>query len=713
MNLSRNLIQGAAGGFFGAAWLGVIEAGYLFSTQGAPDLIAPAYAFVLYSLIGLPLGLGGGVVLSVLEKMRLVKVRDEAFALSWGTMAGVSPMLLFICYYLANKVVYAEQGVPKTGLAAIVVLVGVYAVAELTVGLSTVRGPLKFLTRGPGLLGGYLVSLVALIGLSFTPVGDDPRANFASGRGVPAELSEAPNVLVLTIDTLRADYLGAYGHEAKRSPTLDAIAADGVLFEQAFAHASWTRSSFASLWSSRLPSSHNADTKAARLPDELELLSEVLHDAGVTTGNLANNINVTSTFNFDQGYDTFIYEVPDYPFGATESVFSLTFYKVVHKLNERLGGAKAVGTFYQPAEVVLGDAKAFIQANQDARWMLGVHLMEPHDPYFEHPYIDGSGKAEFNGVGYARAEHEHPDPAKADYLKQVYLDEIDHMDRKLETFVDWLKSEGLYDDLMIVITADHGEEFNEHGGFWHGTTLYEEQIHIPLIIKLPGNEFAGTREAWQARSIDVAPTITAALGVSPSEQWVGTDLMTTTRTRLETEAQNAAALEETKAALVELEEANADVEDAEAWNDEALALRDSYEAKIEELTVKTTPCTRYEALNDRVHVAEEDFEGNILSAIRVGGFKYMTAQDGNPRGLPTQMLFDMVEDRAELKNLMGKDRTICGRELSSLPTSLQSDLEAVISGAEATGVETEDVEIDEAEKLRLCELGYLSGPDCE
>ncbi|MCA9572512.1 MAG: sulfatase, partial [Myxococcales bacterium] len=407
----------------------------------------------------------------------------------------------------------------------IVVVLGLFAAFELLMGARLAAGPLKLLARPVGALGAWGVLVVSTGALALLPVGDDPRGTMAHHKPVPAELADAPDVLILTVDTLRADHLGTYGGPEGVSPVLDGIAADGIVFEHASAHASWTRSSFASLWTSRIPSGHKADRKASRLPEELVLLSEVLQARGVTTANLANNINVTQTFGFDQGYDTFVYEAPAYHFGATESVFSLTFYKVVHKLREKLGGHKAIESFYQPADVVLADARAFIEANAESRWMLGVHLMEPHDPYFEHPYLDGSGTAITNGVGFARAEVERPSLDQAEYLKRVYTDEIRHMDRLLAPFVDWLKSTGRYDRTLIVITADHGEEFGEHGGFWHGTTLYEEQTHVPLIVKLPAGDLAGRRVPWQARLIDVAPTLTAALGVPPDPTWAGRDLL--------------------------------------------------------------------------------------------------------------------------------------------------------------------------------------------
>ena len=108
-------------------------------------------------------------------------------------------------------------------------------------------------------------------------------------------------------------------------------------------------------------------------------------------------------------------------------MFGLTFYKVVAKVLERLAPShRTVHNYYQPADVVLSDAKAFISNNAESRWVLYAHLMEPHDPYFEHPIIDGSGSDDYNGVAYGRAEHEHPDPADTEYLKRVYKQEIEH-----------------------------------------------------------------------------------------------------------------------------------------------------------------------------------------------------------------------------------------------------------------------------------------------
>ena len=116
------------------------------------------------------------------------------------------------------------------------------------------------------------------------------------------------------------------------------------------------------------------------------------------------------------------------------------------------------------------EVDGFLERNQKGPWFLFVGYMDPHDPYYEHPY---------NGVGYSRAAHVKPEPSEADRLRKLYDGEITYWDENFGNLLASLKQKKLYDDLTIVITADHGEEFMEHGGFWHGTTLYDEQLHVP------------------------------------------------------------------------------------------------------------------------------------------------------------------------------------------------------------------------------------------
>jgi arylsulfatase A-like enzyme len=266
-----------------------------------------------------------------------------------------------------------------------------------------------------------------------------------------------------------------------------------------------------------IPSSHSTDVKVAILPDDIETLAEVMSGSGHVTGGLPNNINVTRSFNFQQGFDWFSYMSPSYILGATESASQLSMYNVLRKIRDRLAGDdKRVEDYYQPADYVLGHAKSFIEANHGKPWFSFVHLMEPHDPYFEHPY---------NGVTYGRAEHEVPQADKVDYLKEVYAKEITWMDAELGSFFAWMKESGIYDNTVIILTSDHGEEFLEHGGWWHGTTLYDEQIHLPLIFKTQRDGPVGVRVPWQVRQVDIPATVANLAGASLPDSWSGAPLL--------------------------------------------------------------------------------------------------------------------------------------------------------------------------------------------
>jgi arylsulfatase A-like enzyme len=135
-------------------------------------------------------------------------------------------------------------------------------------------------------------------------------------------------------------------------------------------------------------------------------------------------------------------------------------------------------------------------------------------PDNEHPY---------NGVGYSRAAHIKPDPSEAERLRKLYDGEISFWDEHFGKLVTELKRRGLYDALTIVITADHGEEFMEHGGFWHGTSLYDEQLHVPLFIKLPHGERAGSTVSHWVESVDVMPTLLSLQKLTIPEHVQGID----------------------------------------------------------------------------------------------------------------------------------------------------------------------------------------------
>jgi arylsulfatase A-like enzyme len=282
-----------------------------------------------------------------------------------------------------------------------------------------------------------------------------------------------------------------------------------------------------------------------------------------------------------------------------------------------------------------------------------LHLMEPHDPYFEHPY---------NGVAYGRAEHEVPESDKVEYLKDTYAAEIAFMDEQLAPFIAQLKANGQYDNTLIVLSADHGEEFLEHGGWWHGTTLYEEQIHVPLIVKMPQQAQAGTRAPWVVRHIDIAPTITDVAQANTPESWQG-------RSVVDQDFETFTA----PAPAPELdEEGNA-----------VVVRRDFVDPRS----------------YDRTVLAEEDFEGNQITAVIQGGWKLIESNQGNPRGLAPQELYDLRLDAGEQANLAASE--------SGQLTALQTVAKIELAAARGEAVAAEETVMDAATEERLRALGYM------
>jgi arylsulfatase A-like enzyme len=486
------------------ALVGAVEAITAWTNaHGAGEVPALAWAVVFYGAFGAAAGLGAGVLAA------LIGMDGFGFAL-----AGVGATLAFIVgRFRIVRDVFLEQLPP--GPVTLAVQLGAL-LALMVVGFllwRALRGAdarRRILTR-PG-YAALAVVLVAVAWTAFARMGarvetppEVPRAAAPAG---------APNLVILMIDTLRADRLRAYGYAAAKTPHIDALAAAGTRYAHAFAQASWTRPSVATILTGQYPSSHGAVHKADILPDRVETLAELLQRAGYHTTAFANNANVTPAFNFQQGFDEFHYLAPSLFFWADEPAAQLAFYGGLRLLRERFFARRVdVHNYYQPAEVVTREVKSWLDQRASATrpFFAFIHYMDPHDPYFVHPY---------NGEGYARVANPNPPGDVAEKYSRLYDGEIAYLDQHLGALFDDLKRRGLWERTLIALTADHGEEFQEHGGWWHGTTLYDEQIHVPLIVK-PAGRGAGRVVEEFATSLDIAPTLLAAAGAPASPTMQG------------------------------------------------------------------------------------------------------------------------------------------------------------------------------------------------
>jgi arylsulfatase A-like enzyme len=615
----RALGAGLAGGLLAGALVGGIEAvASWFGAHGVGDLPPIAWGMIVYGLVGAAGGIGAGIVAMIL--------RTDGFGLA---LAGIGTGLGFVvARFRIIRDVFMEQLPPGAltqgvQLAALLATIVVAFLVWRALRGADARG--SFVTRPVG--AALVVLVLAGISAAASRMVTPPEPPQTKPQGTAP--AGAPNVILLMIDTLRADHLSAYGYQANKTPHIDALAADSLRCSHAFSQASWTRPSVATIMSGLYPSSHGAIHKSDVLPDRVETVAEVLSKTGYYTVGFPNNINVTAAFGFNQGFAEFHYLAPDLFFYANEPAAQLTLYNGLRLVRERFFARKIdVHNYYQPGEVVTAKGLEWLDtpaAKQGGPFFMYLHYMDPHDPYFVHPY---------NGEGYARVANPNPPADVAGKYRSLYDGEITYLDAEIGKLTDDLKKRGLYDKTVIVLTADHGEEFHEHGGWWHGTTLYDEQIHVPLVIK-PAMAGGGRVIDDLCMSIDIAPTLIRAAGAAPPVVMQG----------------------------------------------HVLPLDGG------------APFGRDHAF------AEEDLEGNVLQAIRTQTSKYITANKGNPRGLPEKDLFDLSTDPGETKNLAGSDV----KKLQEMEAALGK---AYLAAKEHAGAGA-TTEMDSATKERLRQLGYI------
>lgn len=461
-----------------------------------------------YAVIGGLMGLGVAVVVQILSRGRAA----SSTVVMLAALAAVSLPVFAVSRYHVVQRIFRENLVmgSPTGIATHVGLL----VVALLVG-AAVAYAVSRLARSAGVVG-TLGALALLLGGSWL-VGKATAAPAEQQVTRRARGANKPNLILVVVDTLRADAIEPFGPPEGTTPAFASLARDGVAFSRTYAQATWTRPSIASILTSQYPTAHGAVQKMDFLPDRAVTLAEVLKSEGYWTAGFANNINVAPVFNFQQGFDEYVYLEPSFYFGATESGTKLAIYKGLRVFRERaFGSTMYFPNYYQDAEVVNRHVTDWLGQKPPEPFFLFVHYMEPHDPYFEIPY---------NGRGVARVLTPNPPADKADDLHKLYRDKVRFLDQHFDTLLTKLRSDGLYDRSVIAVTADHGEEFQEHGGWWHGTTLYDEALHIPFILKPAQGGVRGQVRSDSVQSVDIAPAMVAAAGLKMPPTFAGNDVL--------------------------------------------------------------------------------------------------------------------------------------------------------------------------------------------
>jgi len=300
-----------------------------------------------------------------------------------------------------------------------------------------------------------------------------------------------PDVIVYLVDTLRADHLGCYGYPRETSPEIDAFAAESVLFENAVAQSGWTRPSVTSLLTGLDPHSHGVQRRLDGLPESFDTLPEILRRDGYQTAAFVSSAVITSRFGFAQGFDTF-----------------------EQRTKETIEPERPTSEWVD--EAALGWLE---RRDPDRPFFLFLHTLDPHMPYrppepFRRRLAPGADlrSGELEQVVAVR-DGQRPTTARdRQDIPALYDAEIAGNDAAFGRLVRELRARGLYEPLLLVFVSDHGEELFDHGGWEHGATLYQELIHVPLLLKLPRGAGAGRRIGERVRQIDVLPTVLEVLG---------------------------------------------------------------------------------------------------------------------------------------------------------------------------------------------------------
>ena len=286
--------------------------------------------------------------------------------------------------------------------------------------------------------------------------------------GLTQAPAQPPNLVIITLDTLRADHLECYGYKAIKTPRINELAADGILVENAFSPVPLTLPSHASIFTGTYPVFHGVrDFTGFTLSKERTTLATMLKSAGYRTGAVVASAVLEARWGINQGFDFYYDNFPAVPRQNWQAVA------------ERRG------------DEVVRESLSWLETKPRGPFFLWVHLFDPHDPYTP------------------------PAPYDRQYAGRPYDGEIAYTDENVGRVVDALKRMGLYDNCMIVLLGDHGEGLGEHGESTHGFFIYDSTLRVPMIFKLPGAAAPrGKRFAGPLRTIDVVPTVLQVLGLS-------------------------------------------------------------------------------------------------------------------------------------------------------------------------------------------------------
>ncbi len=466
---------------------------------------------VAHAVLGILLGFVAGNIHHLLWKQSARETRGykaRVFQMAWN----LYPLLFLL---------FLEHG-PTTGKGVLIppLIPMVVAIEALIAGIiaamvfwllyrTAAKSPAENenKTKRPGMAGRLAlllcVGMVLLTGASSQLANRLASESFEVRRSLAARdpgqtTGRVENAILIIIDTLRADHVGCYGYGRPLTPRIDELAAEGIRFDTCIAQAPWTIPSIMSIMTSMYPSVNGIMDDQGRLDPMRQTLAEAFLAAGFRTAGIVSHTFVDSRFGFGKGFEIFEDE------------------KVIQ----------------EPADRITDLAISILEEVKDERFFLFIHYFDPHFPYEPPapydtiqvtPGVDVESMSWKEMKRFAHVRNPVPQ-AELNRIVGLYDGEIAFTDVMIGRLIEYLKTSGIYDNTIIALTSDHGEEFKDHGSMGHTRTLYDEVIRVPLLIRDPGSQARGVVVEEQVRSMDIAPTLLGAVGVGIPVDFQGFDL---------------------------------------------------------------------------------------------------------------------------------------------------------------------------------------------
>ena len=539
-SLYSGLIGATFGGLTGLAESGLAAIFGFFTVTPASIFTVAVFYTIAWGVAGLAVGLVvGGIALLSRKLQSLTTLAPVLSALVVSLIVFVTVGELANLFFL-----------PRVLSTPSLLFDGALLVACLMLGRTIFRlikrraesGRVARFIRSP--LARALAALVVLTAVAAVVPSGRPEEQGA----VRTRTATGPNVLLLVADAMRPDHLGCYGYERDTSPNIDSLAGEGVLFENAYANAPATKQSTASYVTSLYPSTLAMNHVSASLPESTPILMEEMSRGGYRTAVLSANPFISPLLGYGRDVDFFYYRAPRLtsktalgqaarmlavrvPVASWPDRSLKTLERVLPKV---LGRVEFVG---DRADVMHQALLSWIDEDPDASFFAYVHYMETHTPYAAVPPYDTAfgpddGKpilTDFpqysRGLLPFRLADPIPERDRQSLIGQ-YDGAIADLDNQIGSLMEELRRRGLAARTLVVVTADHGDEFYEHGAWGHGHSLHEEVIKVPLIFHYPGSLPQGKRIRALVSHVDLMPTLLGAIEstATESEELEGTNL---------------------------------------------------------------------------------------------------------------------------------------------------------------------------------------------